>query len=226
MYTVGGLKLLKALLLIVILPACVPAQSSERDTPEERDGFVEVEAERFTSQDKTEKRRWHVTSKTEVPEVSPDGDPPHVQSASGGAYLEILPDSRRTHDDVLVAGENFSNKPGEMAVLNYRVKFNTPGRYYVWVRAYSTGTEDNGIHLGLDGEWPSSGARMQWCEGKNGWRWDSKQRTTEQHCGVPGLIYVDVASAGVHTIAFSMREDGFEFDKFVLTLDSKFVPPE
>ena len=78
---------------------------------------IAVEAESFISQERTEKRRWYVTSKSEAPEVSPDGDPPHFGGASGGAYLEILPDTRRTHDDKLIAGENFSNKPGEMAVL-------------------------------------------------------------------------------------------------------------
>lgn len=194
--------------------------------PEERDGYVEVEAERFSSQEKTDKRRWHLVSATEAPDVSADGDPSHSASAGGGAYLEVLPDTRRTHDDQLVAGENFSNKPGEMAVLTYAVTFRTAGRYYVWVRAFSTGTEDNGIHVGLNGEWPPTGARMQWCEGKNSWHWASKQRTAEQHCGVPGLIYLDVPAAGVHTVQFSMREDGFEFDKFILTTDPKFAPPE
>lgn len=194
--------------------------------PEERNGYVEVEAERFSSQEKTDKRRWHLVSATEAPDVSVDGDPPHAASASGGAYVEVLPDTRRTHDDQLVAGENFSNRPGEMGVLTYAVTFTTAGRYYVWVRAFSTGTEDNGIHVGLNGEWPPTGARMQWCEGKNSWRWASKQRTAEQHCGVPGLIYLDIPAAGVHTVQFSMREDGFEFDKFILTTDPKFEPPE
>lgn len=104
-----------------------------------------------------------------------------------------------------------------MAILHYRIYINNPGRYYVWVRAYSTGTEDNGIHVGINGEWPESGQRLQWCEGKNDWTWESKQRTQEQHCGVPELIYLDIPEAGLHDIQFSMREDGFEFDKFVLT---------
>jgi len=61
-----------------------------------------------------------------------------------------------------------------MAVLTYNVHFSTPGRYYVWARAYSTGSEDNGLHVGLNGDWPASGQRMQWCQGKNNWRWESK----------------------------------------------------
>jgi hypothetical protein len=34
---------------------------------------------------------------------------------------------------------------------------------------------------------------------------------------VPELIYLEIAETGTHEIQFSMREDGFEFDKFVLT---------
>jgi hypothetical protein len=97
------------------------------------------------------------------------------------------------------------------------VKFNNPGKYYVWVRCYATGTEDNGIHVGLNGEWVESGRRMQWCRSQNKWTWDSKQRTKEEHCGIKKQIYLDIPSAGMHTISFSMREDGFEFDKWIMT---------
>ena len=46
----------------------------------------------------------------------------------------------------------------------------------------------------------------------------------ENHCGIPHAIYLDVATAGDHTVQFSMREDGFEFDAFLLTTDREFVP--
>jgi hypothetical protein len=151
----------------------------------------------------------------------PDGDKPHLGGASGN-YLEILPDTRRTHGDKLISGENFSNEPGRIAILDYSVEIPKAGRYYVWVRAYSTGSEDNGIHLGLDGEWPESGQRMQWCQGKNRWYWESKQRTQKQHCGVPHQIYLDIKKPGLQTISFSMREDGFEFGQFLLTRDRDF----
>lgn len=66
-----------------------------------------------------------------TPEVEPDGDDNHAATASGRAYVEVLPDTRRAHDDKLIAGENFSNQAGEMAILAYPVHFNTAGRYYV-----------------------------------------------------------------------------------------------
>jgi hypothetical protein len=192
---------------------------------EEVNGLVAVEAEHFAVQTLSEKRKWYVTSATKKPDVAPDGDENHHASASGGAYVEILPDTRRNHGNKLIRGENFSNEPGKMGVLVYPVHFNTPGRYYVWVSAYSTGSEDNGIHVGLDGTWPESGQRLQWCEGKNSWRWESKQRTAKQHCGEPYKIFLDIDNPGLHTIEFSMREDGFEFDKWIMTTNREMNRP-
>ncbi|NET38790.1 MAG: hypothetical protein F6K19_43555 [Cyanothece sp. SIO1E1] len=188
---------------------------------EERDGIVVVEAEHFVGQSVDSIRKWYKLDEEVKAGPTPDIDPSHASSASGKAYLEILPDTRTNHSEKLIPGENFTNSPGKLALLHYLVYFNNPGKYYVWVRAYSTGSEDNGIHVGLDGEWPESGQRMQWCQGKNQWTWESKQRTAEQHCGVPEQIYLDIPSAGWHEITFSMREDGFEFDKWILSKEYK-----
>jgi hypothetical protein len=37
-------------------------------------------------------------------------------------------------------------------------------------------------------------------------------------------IWIEVDEPGVHTIQWGMREDGLEFDKFVMVLDAKYVP--
>lgn len=207
--------------------AVTPAPPDAKTVAEEKDGYVAVEAEAFVAQHKDDVRRWYITRPGEKPPAAgADGDPSHADSASGKAYLEILPDTRRTHDDKLTRSENFADKGGIMAIVDYPVKFNTPGRYYVWVRAYSTGSEDNGIHVGLNGAWPESGQRLQWCEGKNTWRWESKQRTPQNHCGEPHKIFLDIDKPGVHVISFSMREDGFEFDQFLLTTSRDFARPE
>ncbi len=193
---------------------------------EEVDGVVAVEAEHFFSQELTSKRAFYITGPNMEPQANSDGDPPHWVGASGNAYVEILPDTRRNHGEKLVGGENFSNKPGKLAVLSYKVHFNNPGRYYVWVRAYSTGSEDNGLHVGIDGTWPEHGQRMQWCEGKHSWHWESRQRTEKAHCGVAHEIWLDVDKAGEHTISFSMREDGFEFDRWMMTKDRQMPRPD
>lgn len=190
----------------------------------EKDGLVAVEAEHFFKQTNSDIRAFYLTHGKQSPNVGQDGDPNHSASASGGAYLEILPDTRRTHADKLTRNENFCPDPGKMAVLHYKVNIKTAGRYYVWVRAYSTGSEDNGLHVGIDGNWPDSGQRLQWCEGKKSWRWDSKQRTEKQHCGDRYKIYLDI-EPGEHTISFSMREDGFEFDKWLMTTNRDFERP-
>ena len=188
----------------------------------EADGMVVVEAEHYASQELTETRKWYRVDEDYLNNVQPD-DEPHYHTASGAAYLEILPDTRVVHEDELLHGENFSNEPGKLGVLHYYVKFKNPGKYFVWVRAYSSGAEDNSIHVGLNDQWVESGQRMQWCEGKNQWTWASKQRTLDEHCGVEQLIFLDIPSSGVHKISFSMREDGFEFDKWVLS--RQYVAP-
>jgi|GEM_PF-359957 len=182
----------------------------------EKNGVVAVEAEDFINQKSTDIRKWYIQDGNHST-PTPDPDASHHSSASGGAYLEILPDTRVTHDDQLINGENFTNTGGSIAVLDYKINFTNPGKYFVFVRAYSTGTEDNGIHVGINGTWPASGNKMQWCAGKNKWTWESKQRTAANHCGEEQKIFLNIPSAGEHIISFSMREDGFEFDKFVLT---------
>jgi hypothetical protein len=202
----------KTILFLCILSFSALAQN----TPSELNGFIEIEAENYIEQTKNEKRQWK--------KITLQTSNNHALSAGKNTYLECLPDTRVTHDDKLINGENFSNKAGEIAVLSYKVNFTTTGRFYVWVRAYSTGSEDNGIHVGIDNQWVESGKRMQWCEGKNKWTWASKQRTEKNHCGEPFKIYLDIEKTGEHLIQFSMREDGFEFDKFILTTDKNFNP--
>lgn len=206
------------ILLILATMACGKSQF-----PIEKDGFVIVEAENYSAQYADDIRKWHIIDAGFSENITGFSEN-YSASASGGQYLMLLPDTRVTHDDKLIHGENFTNEPGKMAKLDYPIFFENPGRYYVWVSAFSTGSEDNGLHVGLSGEWPESGARMQWCEGKNQWTWASKQRTIDVHCGVERLIYLDIPSKGLHTVSFSMREDGFRFDRFALT--KKYVQPE
>ena len=214
-------------LCLALLPAALGAETSPLAAPEllllEQDGRVTGEAEHFIAQSLTAPRAWHLVAPGQVPTVLPDGDSPHLEGASGGAYLEALPDVRRTHYEPIVVGESFSNTGGAMAVLSYRVRFSTPGRYYVWVRACSTGGEDNGLHVGLNGDWPESGLRWQTTH-KRQWAWDSRQRTDAVPRGEKHKLYLDIPSPGEHLVQFSLREDGFEFDRWLLTTDRDHVP--
>jgi len=203
-------------------PAPRPAQQTlvpDNLLFEEVNGLVAVEAEHFCKQSHTLKRAWHLTTHALNPDLRPDPDPPHPDNASGGAYLEVLPDSRRNDQDLLIPGENFSDNPGELAVLHYAIHFNTPGRYYVWTRTYPIDGDDNTLHVGLDDAWPDSGKRLHAAD-LNRWGWTCRQRTTANK------VFLDVPAPGPHTVLFSMREDGCEFDKFLLAADPDFTPAD
>ena len=76
------------------------------------------------------------------------------------------------------------------------------------------------MHVGIDGTWPETGQRMQWT-GKRQWVWGSKQRTAKQHGGEPHKLFLMVEKPGEHEIMFSMREDGTEFDKWMMIQEQK-----
>lgn len=173
---------------------------------------INVEAENYSQKNSL----WRLFSNSSNPNVNPDPDGSHHSSASGNAYVELLPDTRVTHSDALQTGRNFWNTAGTGPTLSYIVNIPEAGRYTVFAKAYSTGTEDNGIHVGINNTNPASGARMQWCGGKNNWTWSSAQRQDNNHCGEERTIYLDIPSAGANTIVFSAREDGFELDQFIL----------
>ncbi|CAM4385669.1 DUF5060 domain-containing protein [Zobellia nedashkovskayae] len=210
--------------LIALSFSFFQTQANQSNSNTEENGTVVVEAEDFYEQTHSDKRKWYVIDADYGAKMKSLDQNLHFKAANGEKYIEILPDTRTNHDDKLIVGENFSNEAGKMGILHYKVNFSEAGRYYVWVRAYSTGSEDNGVHVGVDGTWPESGQRMQWCDGKDSWTWGNSQRTEERHCGVPGFIYIDIDKAGEHDIQFSMREDGFEMDQFIFTKDTKYHP--
>ncbi len=202
----------------------------------EQDGLVAIEAEVYDSIDnKGSSKSWHLTTKDKTPNINPDPDPSHASNASGAAYMEILPDTRvyghndKQPEDAIIregANTNFHAKGGQGPTVNYRVFFNTPGTYYVWMRAFSTGKEDNGVHVGINNTWPATGERVQWCTGKNKWTWTRAQRNNpkEFHCGGKGEIRINIPSKGIHTISVSMREDGFELDKIIMAKAESYMP--
>ena len=174
---------------------------------EEVEGFVAVEAEHFFKQEKADVRAWYLTTADSVSRLKPDADPSHVAGAGGGAYLEILPDTRKNHGEKLVHGENFVNEPGKMAVPQLpRVLQHAWEVPRLGARGTSTGTEDNGMHAGINGTWPASGQRMQWTA-KRKWVWNSKQRTQKVHGGVNGLLYLHVNKPGKthHSVLHARR---------------------
>ena len=194
------------------------------------DGIVVVEAEDFDAVDHQDHRTWCLTTVDKTPDVKPDHDPNHADGAVGGAYLEILPDTRVTHADPLVNGVSFAPVGGQCSVLYYPIVFAETGRYYVWVRMCCTGSEDNGLHVGIDGEWPESGTGFSSPASTASGSGIRVSELSGFTCGELGQIWLDIEEPGLHTIMFSMREDGFEFDRFLLTkeknaMESKNLEP-
>ena len=163
--------------------------------------------------------RWVRTqSDTPQQEVDPDGN--HSSSASGEVYLEVLPDFRVTHEDAFHPSGSLWNA-GSGPELTYTINFPEAGRYFVHLRAYSTGSEDNGAHVGINDDFPPQARRVQWCAGKNRWTWSSAQRDSggAGSCGVEKTVFIDVPTPGAHTINIQSREDGFELDRVVMIKD-------
>lgn len=177
---------------------------------------IVFEAEDHTSKDD----RWVLTEPS-TPAQEIDPDPNHSDQAVGQAYLELLPDVRVTHADEFGPPTAVWFQPGTGPRAEYPIDFPEAGRYYVHVRAYSTGTEDNGLHIGLDGEFGNSGKNMQFCTAGQGWSWSSKQRDSGGNgpCGAKKTIWVTVDEPGAHNFMISAREDGFEIDRVMLIKD-------
>ncbi|PID60220.1 MAG: hypothetical protein CSB44_10805 [Gammaproteobacteria bacterium] len=148
------------------------------------DGVGALEAEHWFANTGTSTHEWVTRSSA---------------TASGGVAVVTTPDS-----GVL--------KPGNAGtpMLSWRVHFDAPGNYRVWVRgsgdtdASGEGKSDS-LHVGLNGHLSSARAMDDF---PAGWHWRSHKRGG----GVP---LISVPSSGVHTVNVWMREDGMQFDKLV-----------
>ena len=197
----------------LVLPSTVGAAETRRGADYVA---VIVEAEDGTARDE----RWVLTDSS-TPTQENDPDPNHTDTASGGEYLELLPDIRIKHGDPFGPPLGFWPQPGTGPKASYTVDFPEAGRYHVHARIFATGSEDNGIHFGLNGEWPDTSKALQTCTaGDRAWRWSSRRRHIGGWpCGVEKSIWLEVPSAGTHTVMISAREDGFELDRVMLIKD-------
>jgi len=215
------------MLLLTNNSRCIPsdAQTCQVSDPGphiEIGGMVVVEAEHFTYKRPSGSggREWYIADGVaSTPTPDPDG---FHAGASGGEYIECLQDERVTHDDPFTPGSFYDASIGGASV-DYPITFATPGTYYPWLRVQSTGTEDNGAHITVNGALEPEGRRIQWCGG--GWQWTNAQRDSGgTSCGINGTITINIPEAGTHLISLHQREDGAEIDKFILTNDAGYDP--
>lgn len=206
-------------------PADAPLVTTDT-TFEEKDGQVVVEAEHFVRQTRDIIRRWFINGGGHAPTTHPDPDPVMVTDASNGMYVEALPDTFVHNHERGVDGANIGLAPGAIAVLHYPVHFTKPGRYYIWTRMRSNDDEDNTFNAGIDDTWPASARCLQFPKLKKVWWWGGVIRDARGPSYPHHRAYLDVPAAGIYTIMYSMREDGSELDKFLLTLDGRMGAPE
>jgi hypothetical protein len=181
-------------------------------------GMVSFEAENFYRQSKAGNRMWHLATKNITPQVGPDSDPNHVKGASGDAYLELLPDGRQKDEDGINSKTSICGVGGKEAVISYFVDFETPGTYYLWVRALAVDGDDNTLHAGINNTWPESAKKLTF-HGKE-WKWSNTQRDTK------AKISFEVPKKGINEVQISMREDGCEIDRIFITRNKDFIPAD
>lgn len=93
--------------------------------------------------------------------------------------------------------------------LRYRVKFTTPGVYTVWFRTWAPDAGGDSVHLGVNGQDLKATDRIS--TGLHAlWAW-----TRSTMDGPTAQIRID--APGVRTINVWAREDGFRFDRIVIT---------
>ncbi|HJR50315.1 MAG TPA: cellulase family glycosylhydrolase [Gemmatimonadales bacterium] len=198
------LLLLAGALWSVVMSAAAAAEGTA--TPDavlpfrEQSGQVVIEAEHFSVNITRDGKAW--AARTSLP------------GYAGDAYMVAEPDDDDRDDmllDKLLPGPASRN-----AELQYRVRFTTTGLYRVWLRQLVDDSRDNSVYVGIDGRSASSTDSLLF-NTYSEWVWG--QGLTAG----PGAT-VFVTQPGEHTINVWLREDGFRFDRLVLTSSHQFRP--
>lgn len=147
--------------------------------------------------------------------ITAQGTPLHDWVLSGAAsgysrngFMRAEPD-----DDTSVNGPQ---APTESPRLDYVVDFATTGTHYVWIRGLSPNSSGNRVHMGMDFTVLATGIGGNGFSSNN-WEWVEVDESSVR-------VAINVATAGLHTINVWMDEDGFMFDKMVLTTNANYVP--
>ncbi len=173
---------------------------SEAVIHEERNGRVVVEAEAFGSQENDDTLNWS------------DMPGSQIEPKPVGSYLESTG----------INGTMTGYGPGEAGVLNYAIYFNNPGRYYLHVRSVSSENRPGTLYFGLNGNW--SEVAMADCGFTDSWYWCSRASDYKSDPGA-NSFYLDVDTAGLHTVSFSVGEAGVKFDRFMLSMEEPMERP-
>jgi hypothetical protein len=151
-------------------------------------GIVSIETEHFHANTAQGNHTWEVDKKSDF---------------SGESALMAAPE-----DKVILK----TAYDGKSPRLDYQVKFNTAGTYYIWVRGFGQKGSSNSVHVGLDEQTVPTAENVSIpLSGNYAWT-DGLART------------IEVTAPGVHTVNVWMRESGSRIDKLVLSPDAGFTP--
>jgi subtilisin family serine protease len=110
-------------------------------------------------------------------------------------------------DKGLFMGTNYAATSAE---LRYHVHFTKPGIYSIWIRTWAPDAGGDSVHVGVDGKELKATDRMTTgVHGKWGWTRSTMDGTVAK---------IAIAKPGIRTINVWAREDGFRFDRIVISL--------
>ncbi len=121
---------------------------------------------------------------------------------TGTGAMVATPDVKTT------IGGNYAATSPE---LQYNVEFKTPGTYHVWIRAFADNGDSDTVHVGLDNQPVDSASNIRINRYRE-WQWRATFAVSSW--------MIEVPTAGVHTINVWMREDGFRFDRLILSAEN------
>ena len=105
--------------------------------------------------------------------------------------------------------------------LDYRIKVDQPGKYYLWTRGIGRWWLSNSIYFAVDGNQPQK-AYYGWENLTYRWKHCSNMDSNKP------LEPVQIDAPGIHTLSVWMCEDGGSIDSFILTTADydKFKPTD
>lgn len=118
------------------------------------------------------------------------------------------------------AGPNTGTSLARTSVVNsprldFKINFRRTGTFYLWLRGSGASSNDDAVHVGLNGTLLSTAATLSGFSSALAWR---RMDTNG------AVARVSISNTGVHTLNLWMSEDGFLVDKLLLTQDTAFVP--
>jgi hypothetical protein len=171
------------------------ADAYQQDTGSE--GIVSIEAEHFNINNSFSPHQWAYQN--------PLG-------TAGDGAMQAIPDSQSwVLDDYA---------PLNSPRLDFYINFLRAGIHYVWVRGYGSSESNDSIHLGVNSTAIATAASIKEFYPIGTWVWSNQANGTS----ISAPATIEIESTGVHTINAWMREDGFIFDKLVITTDPAYLP--